>query len=203
MIEFFYLDVAGIDSLYAQQSDIAKQTVKEISEKSGSKSGALTPKGELGGRLAKFGLASFNVDSKVELSKGTKTTSEATYEYHTENKLVEIIKVLNNSGALYHSIDQALGAGKNAFCLFEGTFQLDDWRDSDRDYWRVQANKNGMLVFHILGRQNVKMGMSLKKTTVGGRISSVSHMAIRARNSNGKLQFNVFCAVQAGFIKPY
>jgi hypothetical protein len=152
MDEYIYLDKEGIDSLYAQGSEMVKDSVRESAEKSGKVSGSVSPKIQIGNLLALLGLAKIEVDSSVAIDKQSKKSSEITYTMQSENKLAAIIEQLHEAGLLYDSLERALAdgiSGKRVFCVFAETFTLADWKPGAPDQWRTKANKEGMLIFHL------------------------------------------------------
>jgi hypothetical protein len=206
MDEYLYLDKEGIDSLYAQRSEMVKESVRESAEKSGKVSGSINPKVQIGNLLALLGLGKIEIQSTAALDRQSKKASETTYSIQSENKLPAILEHLNEASLLYDSVESALAdgtSGKRTFCVFAESLILADWNAQAPDQWRKKANKEGMLVFHLKDNAGVTMGMSLSKTTMHGVINLTSHFAISARGSDGLFTFKVFGAMQRGYIKPY
>lgn len=208
LVPLLYLDAAGIDSLYAQlqeQTPVESTKKAEVADK---KAGKLKPKLALGNILAALGLASFDLESELELGREKKSATETKYAIQTENKLAAVIKHLDTAHLLTTEVNEALEIANRENCAvfsrFSGTFDVYGFVAPERSrYWLEYVNNTGMLTFQLHNQTNVQMGMSLEKTRMGNPMTPGEHFIFITRNGQGTIRLNVFGLVYKSYIKPF
>jgi hypothetical protein len=212
---YLYLDVFGIESLFAQTVDRVETEFTE-SHKAGSKDGAGVKFGIGKGVAALLG---FDAGAKLDTEKTRSNLSSTKSILTVENKLARLITYLKASDDLASSLAAAIaGALDNKSSVF-----LKCWAEFDMPQMRQQhaggidlINQDGAALFEMTspGRcKKVSMAASLAKfpRARDERLGRISHEALFFQGHKGRnVPLNLFgslrqiavaeCQCQ---IKPY